>query len=89
MPNPFEPLPPATWDDLEVIFESLADTAEQRESVRHLLEVTRSMSPHLSKLDLLREIICIALVLLPENDRPPDDWIWLKGDNAHPPPSLV
>lgn len=88
MPNPFEPLPSATWDDLEVIFESLAETSEQQEMVRHLLQVTRAVSPFLSKLDLLREIICIALVLLPENDRPPDDWPWLQGKPSRPPPLL-
>lgn len=86
MPNPFETIPPATWDDLEVIFESLAETPEQSDAVRHLLSVTRTMSPFLSKLDLLREIICIALVLLPENDRPPEDWPWLRGQPGRPPP---
>ena len=79
MPIPFAPPPAATWDDLETIFDALAETSEQREAVAHLLEVTRAMSPFLSRLDLLREIICIALVLLPENDRPPDDWPWLRG----------
>ncbi len=65
------PLPDTSWEDLEAIFDSLAETQNQKESVHHLLDVTRSLSPYLSKLDLLREIICIGLVLLPEHDRPP------------------
>ncbi|HEV7351979.1 MAG TPA: hypothetical protein VGN74_02475 [Brevundimonas sp.] len=85
MPTPFDPLPPATWDDLETIFDALAETSEQRQAVAHLLEVTRAMSPYLSRLDLLREIICIALVLLPENDRPPSDWPWLRGTRPRAP----
>ena len=85
MQNPFDPLPPATWDDLEMIFEALAETPEQRQAISHLLEVTRAMSPFLSRLDLLREIICIALVLLPENDRPPNDWPWLRGMSPRAP----
>ncbi|MFC5345572.1 hypothetical protein ACETK8_15145 [Brevundimonas staleyi] len=60
------------WDYLETVFEDLARTPAEKSAVLHLLQVTREMSPYLSKLDLLREIICIGLVLLPENDRPPN-----------------
>jgi hypothetical protein len=88
MQTPFDPLPPATWDDLETIFEALAETPDQRRAVAHLLEITRAMSPFLSRLDLLREIICIALVLLPENDRPPSDWPWLRGELPRAPTAL-
>ena len=66
------PLPNWTWDYLETVFEDLAQTPAEKTAVLHLVAVTREMSPYLSKLDLLREIICIGLVLLPEHDRPPD-----------------
>ena len=59
------------WDYLETVFEDLAQTPAEKSAVLHLLTVTKEMSPYLSKLDLLREIICIGLVLLPEHDRPP------------------
>ncbi len=64
-------LPKWTWDYLETVFEDLAQTPAEKAAVLHLVSVTREMSPYLSKLDLLREIICIGLVLLPEHDRPP------------------
>ncbi|WP_298160994.1 hypothetical protein [Brevundimonas sp.] len=64
-------LPNWTWDYLETVFEDLAQTPAEKAAVLHLVSVTREMSPYLSKLDLLREIICIGLVLLPEHDRPP------------------
>lgn len=76
MPHSTDPLPTSTWDDLEAIFDSLAQTPDDREAIHHLLTATRDMAPYLSKLDLLREIICIALVLLPVSDRPPE-WPWL------------
>ena len=60
------------WDYLETVFEDLAHTPAEKSAVLHLLTVTKEMSPYLSKLDLLREIICIGLVLLPEHDRPPN-----------------
>lgn len=82
MPHSMTPIPETTWGDLEAIFDSLADTQIQKDSVHHLLQATRSLSPYLSKLDLLREIICIALVLLPENDRPPDSWDWLSRTSS-------
>lgn len=63
--------PTCTWDYLETVFEDLAQTPAEKAAVLHLVSVTREMSPFLSKLDLLREIICIGLVLLPEHDRPP------------------
>ena len=64
-------LPNWTWDYLETVFEDLAQTPAEKAAVLHLVSVTREMSPYLSNLDLLREIICIGLVLLPEHDRPP------------------
>lgn len=64
--------PTWNWDYLETVFEDLAQTPAEKAAVLHLVSVTREMSPYLSKLDLLREIICIGLVLLPENDRPPN-----------------
>jgi hypothetical protein len=76
MPHSIVSLPTSTWGDLEAIFDSLAQTTEEKDTVHHLLTMTREMAPHLSKLDLLREIICIALVLLPVSDRPPE-WPWL------------
>lgn len=63
-------LPPITWGELEAIFDDLAATNEQREEAQRLLRMTRRMSKHLSPLDLMREIFCIALVLPSENDRP-------------------
>lgn len=84
VPYAITPLPDTSWEDLEAIFDSLAESQIQKESVHHLLAVTRSLSPYLSKLDLLREIICIALVLLPENDRPPETWDWLTRGPAPP-----
>jgi purine nucleoside permease len=63
-------LPNWTWDYLETVFEDLAQTPAEKAAVLHLVAVTREMSPFLSKLDLLREIICIGLVLLPDHDRP-------------------
>ena len=77
MPHTARRLPQTTWGDLEAIFDSLASTGQQKETVHHLLQVTREMSPYLTKLDLLREIICIALVLLPEEAQPPQPWKWL------------
>ena len=65
-------LPKWTWDYLETVFEDLAQTPAEKTAVLHLISVTREMSPYLSRLDLLREIICIGLVLLPEHDRPPN-----------------
>ena len=77
MPHSIVPLPTSTWGDLEAIFDSLATSREEKDAVHHLLKITREMAPYLSKLDLLREIISIALVLLPVNDRPPE-WPWLQ-----------
>ena len=77
MPRTAERLPQSTCGDLEAIFDSLASTGQQKETVHHLLQVTREMSPYLTKLDLLREIICIALVLLPAHAQPPQPWGWL------------
>ena len=83
MPHTALRLPQSTWGDLEAIFDSLADSAQQKETVHHLLRVTREMSPYLTKLDLLREIICIALVLLPGDAQPPPAWRWLgQGPTA-------
>lgn len=78
MPHSIIPLPTSTWGDLEAIFDSLAQTSQEKDAVHQLLAMTREMAPYLSKLDLLREIICIALVLLPVSDRPPE-WPWLAG----------
>jgi len=77
MPHTAIKLPQSTWGDLEAIFDSLAEDRQQKETVHHLLQVTREMSPYLTKLDLLREIICIALVLLPAHAQPPQAWGWL------------
>ena len=77
MPHTARRLPQTTWGDLEAIFDSLASTGQQKETVHHLLQVTREMSPYLTKLDLLREIICVALVLLPAEAQPPQSWTWL------------
>lgn len=74
MLDPMEAVPafPAiTWSDLEAIYEDLAITKVEREAVQHLLTITRLMSPHLSPLDLMREIICIAFVLTPASDQSP------------------
>jgi len=73
--DPMETVPafPAiSWSDLEAIYEDLAITKAEKEAVQHLLTVTRLMSPHLSPLDLMREIICIAFVLTPASDPPPN-----------------
>lgn len=75
MLDPMEAVPafPAiTWSDLEAIYEDLAITKVEREAVQHLLTITRLMSPHLSPLDLMREIICIAFVLTPASDQSPN-----------------
>jgi len=56
---------------LEAIFEDLAATTEERETAERLLDLTRILQPYLSPLDLMREILCIALVLPSGNDRPP------------------
>lgn len=77
MPHTAIKLPQSTWGELEAIFETLAETHQQKDAVQHLLKVTREMSPYLSKPDLLREIICIALVLLPAEAQPPQSWKWL------------
>lgn len=84
MPHTTTGLPPSTWGDLEAIFDSLAETAQQKETVHHLLQVTREMSPYLTKLDLLREVICIALVLLPVDAQPPQAWGWLGQGPSGP-----
>lgn len=85
MPHTATKLPQTTWGDLEAIFDSLAETGQQKNSVHHLLQVTREMSPYLTRLDLLREIICIALVLLPAEAQPnPQGWRWLSQGSPDP-----
>lgn len=64
---------PMTWGELEAVYDDLAITRQEKDSVQFLLTMTRLLSPHLSPLDLIREIICIAFVLNPANDRPPMD----------------
>jgi hypothetical protein len=71
MPHSGSHLPPITWGELEAIFEDLAATTEERETAERLLDLTRILQPYLSPLDLMREILCIALVLPSGNDRPP------------------
>jgi hypothetical protein len=71
MPHSGCHLPPVTWEELEAIFEDLAATNEERETALRLLDLTRTLQPYLSPLDLMREILCITLVLPSENDRPP------------------
>ncbi|WP_292020650.1 MULTISPECIES: hypothetical protein [unclassified Brevundimonas] len=71
MPHSGRPLPSITWGELEVIFEALTVTTEEWETARKLLDLTRRLQPYLSPLDVMREILCIALVLPSENDRPP------------------
>lgn len=63
--------PAISWSDLEAIYEDLAITEVEREAVQHLLAITRLLSRHLSPLDLMREIICIAFVLTPASDLSP------------------
>lgn len=77
--------PTWNWDYLETVFEDLAQTPAEKAAVLHLVSVTREMSPYLSKLDLLREIICIALVLLPAEAQPPQSWRWLAQGPPAPP----
>lgn len=73
----FEPMemvpafPAISWSDLEAIYEDLAITPAEQEAVQHLLKITRLLSCHLSPLDLMREIICIAFVLTPASDHSP------------------
>lgn len=62
-----------TWGELETVYDDLAITRQEKDSVQFLLTMTRLLSPHLSPLDLIREVICIAFVLSPANDRPPMD----------------
>ncbi len=71
MPHSAIPIPTVTWGDLEAAYDDLSITREEKETVQHLLTMTRLLSPHLSPLDLIREIICIAFVLTPASDRPP------------------
>jgi len=63
--------PAISWSDLEAVFDDLAITPIEKEAVAHLLSITRLLSCHLSPLDLMREIICIAFVLTSESDRSP------------------
>jgi hypothetical protein len=71
MPQASPRLPSITWEELEAIFDDLAANREQREEASRLLQMTRQLRSHLSPLDLMREIFCIALVLPSENDRSP------------------
>lgn len=71
MPQASPRLPSITWEELEAIFDDLAANREQREEASRLLQMTRRLHTHLSPLDLMREIFCIALVLPSENDRSP------------------
>lgn len=71
MPHSATMIPAITWDDLEAVYDDLAITREEKATVAHLLTATRLLSPHLSPLDLTREIICIAFVLTRESDRLP------------------
>lgn len=70
--------PNATWDALEALFESLAETPHQREAICWSITSTRDLAPFLSKQELLREILSVGLLLLPVEDRP-SDWPWLRG----------
>jgi hypothetical protein len=79
MPHSVISLPNYTWGDLETVYDDLALTLAQKDAVQFLLEETRSLSRHLSPLDLLREIICIAFVLGPENDRSPNAPRWPRS----------
>lgn len=69
-------LPQITWGEMEAIFDDLAITPNEKTKVETLLLVTRSLSDTLSPMDLFREIICIALVLTPASDRPPEPPSW-------------
>lgn len=71
MPRTLAHLPTISWEELEAIFDDLAASREQREEAARLLQMTRRLQDHLSPLDLMREIFCIALVLPSENDRSP------------------
>ncbi len=79
--------PAISWSDLEAIYEDLAITPVEKEAVQHLLTITRLMSHHLSPLDLMREIICIAFVLTPASDHSPNARMFLGMDPVVPKPS--
>ena len=76
MPHSTLAIPAITWGDLEAVYDDLAITREEKDSVHFLLTMTRLLGHNLSPIDLIREVICIAFVLNPASDRPPQGTIW-------------
>jgi hypothetical protein len=57
-------IPGVTWNQLQSILSSLADTPAKRAMVQHLVEGTRKQAPFLTAEGSLKEIIYIGAVLL-------------------------
>jgi hypothetical protein len=64
-------LPPLTWDQLEAVLISLADTADKQRLTRYLVEGTRKQAPFLPADETMREILCIGFALMDGDFRPP------------------
>ncbi len=61
-----------TWEQLEAVLLSLADRESKRVIVTHLIEATRKQASFLPVEETIREILCIAFVLMDEDFQPPD-----------------
>ncbi len=79
---PFRPAPSSsqevpvltfTWDMLERQLSDLAVTARQRALVQTLVSGTRKQAPFKPSEQVLREVLCIASVLMDETFHPESD----------------
>lgn len=61
-----------TWDQLETVMLSLADTNAKKLIVSHLVEGTRKQAPFLPVEEVIREILCISFALMDADFRLPD-----------------
>lgn len=69
-PNQHDPLPTITWGQLERQIEDLAVTPAKREMVAVLMSATRKQARFKPSEMVMREILCIAGVLMDEDFDP-------------------
>ena len=61
-----------TWEQLETVMLSLANSDCKRLIVSHLVEGTRKQAPFLPVEEVIREILCISFALMDRDFQPPD-----------------
>ncbi len=66
-----EQVPAMSWDQLEGVLASLADTESKRLMARHLVEGMRKQAPFLPVEETIREMLCIGYALMDGDFRPP------------------